>query len=928
MDLRLTGDLPWWLGLTLALLGAAAVSLLYRRESAAAARRGGRWLLPALRGLAVAAVIFIFTGPVLRHRASIPQPSRVMVFVDASRSMSVDDRYAPLDQKLLIAQADGWIGPEVMDTTLSQIADEISAARSATVEARRPGSSPTLIREGCEQFASRSAAVLERLRHITASPTTRPAAGASGANLTLAQQFQSTIAGPADSLSRRPIDAGDRVEVRAQLGALNSAAASFEQQLREAFKEYTHQLTTSGRPEVTAVLAQYDAASRWQRAGALLTHQQAGILRPMTAQHTVQLFALAGDARMLWDSASKAGAPSELAGAPAADRTDLVSDVQTRVAASPDAGGGAAPRTAIVLISDGQHNDGPPPEQLARSLGQRHVPVYCISIGDEKPPQDLAVADVRHNDLVFSDDQVRGSVLVQDDMPPGRSFTLKLEQKDLTLWQQEMKSNGTGARIVPFQFSIKDLVAAQRAAMGDAGTSRSSLPLEMKASIAPIDGEFRKDNNDRPFYVVKSMPQQVKVLLIDGRPRWETRYLRNTLSRDPHWQVNTLLLQTAGDMRTGDGAGEFPTNRDALFNYDLVVFGDVPPGLLSPTQIEWLRDFVQLRGGGMIFVDGQRGHLREYRGTPLAELLPVSWDEGAPVPSPREFHLTAAGATLPMLNLATGDQANASIWQRLPAPHWVAPVKPLAGAETLLEFSAPSGNVASPALIVRHAGAGQVAYAAFDETWRWRFEVGDEYHQRYWNQLTHAVMEPPYALTDKYVSLDTGPLVFKSGARAAVRARLRTEDGKALAADDAQAVLFRDGRELAAVPLRADAKDGVLRGSTGTLAPGNYEMGVRAAGLPGEATQSRLKFVVLPQESQEMAHLALNVDLLKQIATESGGAYLSEEQAHQLPALLQSLGADRVVETETKLWQSYWWFAPIIGLMGLELLLRKRNGML
>ena len=68
--------------------------------------------------------------------------------------------------------------------------------------------------------------------------------------------------------------------------------------------------------------------------------------------------------------------------------------------------------------------------------------------------------------------------------------------------------------------------------------------------------------------------------------------------------------------------------------------------------------------------------------------------------------------------------------------------------------------------------------------------------------------------------------------------------------------------------------------------------------------------------------------MLKQMAAEYGGQYLREEQVGQLAALLSPLSNGRIVESDTQIWQSYWWFAAIIALLTLEWALRKRAGML
>ncbi|MBT7923203.1 MAG: hypothetical protein HN627_03005, partial [Opitutae bacterium] len=64
------------------------------------------------------------------------------------------------------------------------------------------------------------------------------------------------------------------------------------------------------------------------------------------------------------------------------------------------------------------------------------------------------------------------------------------------------------------------------------------------------------------------------------------------------------------------------------------------------------------------------------------------------------------------------------------------------------------------------------------------------------------------------------------------------------------------------------------------------------------------------------------------VAKLSGGSYLREEQMGRLNDLLKPISSGRLVKKEIALWQSYWWFVPIILLLGLELFLRKRAGML
>ena len=60
----------------------------------------------------------------------------------------------------------------------------------------------------------------------------------------------------------------------------------------------------------------------------------------------------------------------------------------------------------------------------------------------------------------------------------------------------------------------------------------------------------------------------------------------------------------------------------------------------------------------------------------------------------------------------------------------------------------------------------------------------------------------------------------------------------------------------------------------------------------------------------------------------SGGAFFREEDAGRVATLLKPLSQGKVVENEIVLWQSWWWFVPVILLFTLEWILRKQAGLL
>ncbi len=76
-----------------------------------------------------------------------------------------------------------------------------------------------------------------------------------------------------------------------------------------------------------------------------------------------------------------------------------------------------------------------------------------------------------------------------------------------------------------------------------------------------------------------------------------------------------------------------------------------------------------------------------------------------------------------------------------------------------------------------------------------------------------------------------------------------------------------------------------------------------------------------------MDELGLDAQLLEAMAEAAGGRFLREGEFDRLDDLLRPLRRGRVEERETLLWQSWWWFVPIVALLAVEWALRKRAGL-
>lgn len=679
----------------------------------------------------------------------------------------------------------------------------------------------------------------------------------------------------------------------------------------------------TNNPAFHAAVARFDGLSRWLRAETMLLDDTEGMLPVLAKKHNVELHVAGGPAgERLWTSDQRVPPPKTFTAKPATKATDLASAINERI------GTKSEERVAVVLFSDGAHNQGVSPVEVAKIAASRNIPIFTVGLGGTERPGDLAVMDVASPEAVFVEDRVKGEIALKDDMPPGQPFMVRIESLGKTVWEKSLVTDGSHLRQVEFDFPVKELAEERKKAA--VGYELSSVQLALDVKVTALDGEKETSNNTRPLHL-RAVSQKRKMLLLDGRPRWEFRYLRNMFERDPQWEVHALTggTELRDEWPRGNGPGKFPNERDLLFSYDLIGFGEVPVKMLTETELTWIREFVGARGGGLFFVDGRRGLLQEHAHDPLGAMLPVEWVAKAGAEKPQKLLLTQLGMGFGPLRLKADPAQNQAAWQSLPAPHWVAATKALPGAETLVEAAVGGQNV--PAVVLRPFGAGRVLYVGTEDLWRWRFKVADQYHEPFWRQMANAIMEAPYAAHDRHVELDAGAGDNVAGRPVSIRVRLRNDEGRIVSDGVPVAMLYRDGAKIASIPLAVgDNKDGIFRGRTAPLEPGDYELRVDAQGLVTQDADMRMALHVRDRNdaAAETANLGCNEELLQQVARASGGEYYREEDAANLLGKLEPLSKGRVEESETVLWQSWWWFIPVIGLLTIEWLLRKRAGLI
>lgn len=671
-----------------------------------------------------------------------------------------------------------------------------------------------------------------------------------------------------------------------------------------------------------------ERASRLSLAKSILSRKQAQFLHALQSGHKLRVYTFAGAAS--WLGNRDFIRPGEV--------TELLRLVDELKPAGDQTRPGAALRTvlnefrgtppaAIVVISDGitTTTDADRLSVAAEYARSKAVPIYTIGIGNAEPLRDLALFDTLVDEVAFVDDRISFSARLKGTGFEGQQAEaiLKLAGSDKVLARKEIQIGGDGE-------PIKLELAYTPPEVGE---------FDYVLEVKPLPKEFRLDNN-RELRHVSVRKEKIRVLLVDSVPRYEFRYLKNLLERDKTIELGTVLQDADPEYTTEDATAKtsFPVKKEELFQYDVVVFGDVNLSYLSQNALENLSEFVREKGGGLVSIAGPLHNPVEYRGTPLAPLLPIELDSvrvpsaGAAITESFQPQLTVEGVKgSAIFRFADDEPDSLLVWKNLPGLFWLveAPdTKP--GAIVLATHPSREGGGRNdgsraklPVIVMQRFGAGKVLFHASDDTWRWRFRVGDLYFGRYWMQAIRYLCRSRVLGKDRSAELTLDRTVYSRGDPIYLRVRFLDEKLAPQADDGVTVVVERQGDAQRRMQLkRVPQAPAVFEGQFTQAPEGSYHAWVATPAFAG-APPARDFRVESPQ--RESQTLRMDLAELKSAASRTQGKYYSIAEAENLATDLPR-GEPIPLKTDEPihLWNHWLGLLLFAMVLSTEWILRKR----
>ena len=603
-------------------------------------------------------------------------------------------------------------------------------------------------------------------------------------------------------------------------------------------------------------------------------------------------------------TALRGRAQLDVRGFAAALLADSASDAGERSASAPGEALAALARLpagrrpdGVILLSDGAVNAGDDPVAAARALG---VPVHTLLVG-ERAGLDRGIAGVEASSEARVGEGTPVRVRVVSDEARGTPIVVKLEDGGRELARVTVAAPGPGAeataelRVVP---------------------TRAGLAL-WTARVAALEHDV-SPGDDAHGVAVPVAPGKLGVLIVSGGLNWDLAFVRRALAHDSTLELDTRVRDASGNWHGLERVRAGTLTPADLGNKSVIVLDALSGADLGPALDAALAAWVRNGGGLLLLGGGAPGAARFARGRLGAELqFAGSASAGAQAgPEPQ-----ALASEL----LAWDDDPvrGARAWRDAAPLRDVAPLLP-GGADRVL-IGGRAGD--SPLWVSRAIGRGQALLVNGSGLWRWSLsgndELAGERGRRLWRKTVRWLAEP---VQGEPLRVTAERRLVPGGEPVRLDAVLQDARFQPVSGADVRAELVGPDNKLKKIAFTPGGA-GAYTANLPSPGPGRWQVSVRALLNGRELGRARSEFVV-DRWTLEALRAQPDSAAMAAVAAASGGRTGRAADAAAWARALDPRALVRPERDSTRLWESPWLFALLVGMLSVEWMWRRRRGLM
>ena len=589
--------------------------------------------------------------------------------------------------------------------------------------------------------------------------------------------------------------------------------------------------------------------------------------------------------------------------------------------------------SAVLVMSDGRDSMDAPMHPVGQIAKRKRVPVYTVALGGPSMSRDVTVIATPQQPYLFAEEP--GLILVRVmQSNAGRSATVLHVSRD------------GEDQTFPIAFQGRDTVTVDVPIAHDKpGT------YEYRVWVDAISGEAETANNEQPVFVDVTA-KRLRVLILEGQPYWDTKFLAHALRRDSRIELTQVTQLSPGKHETivtdAEAAGGVPESLEELAGFDVIILGRDIGRVLSLETASLLPRYVSDHGGRVVFARGRVYDPDSIDGRRLAEVFsvlePVVF--GEEMVRNQKIVLEPAGIGQPGFGVGAGSEvyAGEDVDEWMPTLLSLPEVVREKAATRVLARAHRAGpgagagagqeGASQPAIVTMPYGQGRVAAVLGDGLWTWglsprRRRVGGDTFERFWMDMVRWL-----ALGSDYQpGKDVTVRLSRRGVAVGDPVSLDVVSRTGFEGVEARVIVDVPGGDtfepaLDAVPGSTTRRRAVLHPKvTGVYRVRVLDHGSgETSGEPGQVIEAKFNCYDV---DIERLYTSANRGALRTLSELSGGRSLDPTRPEALKTLLdKQREAAKTPATPYYLWDRGWVLGLMLVWVGAEWLIRRAGGLL